>query len=118
MTTIYDKHAKTFASTSAYVICKDNERIATVAFKFGNAVLAYVHILGSEMQSGLAKGGGYDRQSAAVARAAYFILISKDEVSPETYKNGGALATAMRLDDGYDWKRHVENAGFTVWQAV
>jgi hypothetical protein len=127
MTTIYDKHAKTFGNVSAYVIMKDGERIATVAFKFGNAVTAYVHIVGSEMQFGIAKGGGYDRQSAAVAIAlgklpesplGEHLSLNSTHYSLARIDAAKAFRAAGHRDNGAGWVRHVEDAGFEVWQAV
>jgi hypothetical protein len=117
MTKIYDQHKAAFANVSAYVIMIGDRRVATVAFKFGNAVTAYVHWIGSEMVRGRAGGGGYDRQSAAVSDAARKI---KDDI---TGRAGDAQARcefidAAGKDGGATWVRSLELAGFTVIQAV
>lgn len=123
MPCIYDQHRAAFAKTSAYVILKDGERVATVAFKFGTAVTAYVHFIGAQMVRATAKGGGYDRQSAAVAAAATKIDLSdredchRDDIGqPVTDRSTFMDATDDR--DGRTWDRRLQDAGFVVLQAV
>ena len=114
MTDIYTQHAAAFASVSAFVILnRAGERVATVALKFprdgAGRLYAYVHWIGVEMKRGHANGYGYDKRSAAVADAARRI---------EWPADAAAFAAAATLDGGADWTRAVENAGFTVLQAV
>lgn len=119
---IYARHDRVFANVSAYVICdKEGSRVATVAFKFGQAVTAFVHIIGDEMQQAMAKGGGYDRQSAAVASAAR--KMHEDPLGDTLYSDtckadAIKLRAAMALDGGKGWQDAVRDAGFDVWQAV
>jgi hypothetical protein len=75
MTSIYDQHDNAFTNVAAFVIAKDGKRVATIAFKFGNAVTAYVHWLGEPMVRGIARGGGYDRKSAACSDAARALAV-------------------------------------------
>jgi hypothetical protein len=78
---------------------------------------AYVHWMGARMERGYANGYGYDKRSAAVAAA-----ICK--INPATTPEGkasadlNAFAGAALEMDGRDWTRAIEDAGFTVWQAV
>jgi hypothetical protein len=120
MTKIYDQHDAAFKSVSAYVVLKDGKVVAKVAFKFGGAVTAYVHWIGTEMQRGQAGGGGYDRQSAAVAKAADKLLLpnvtSMGLADPSSAEY--AFFHAARKDGGNTWLRSLENAGFVVVQAV
>ena len=119
MADIYTQHAAAFASVSAFVILnRAGERVATVAFKFprdgAGRLYAYVHWIGAQMKRGHANGCGYDKRSAAVADAARRI-----EWPIDLGTNGSdAFADAATLDGGADWIRAVENAGFTVLQAV
>ena len=46
---IYDRHRATFSTVSAYVVMLGADRVATVAFKFNNAVGCYVHWMGTQM---------------------------------------------------------------------
>ncbi|HWU70770.1 MAG TPA: hypothetical protein VN017_05395 [Pseudoxanthomonas sp.] len=108
---VYEKHSATFRNVSAYVITRGAQRVATVAFKSGTTEQAFVHWIGSAMIRATANGGGYDRQSAACAKAA----------SKATH-NGDALAsafwTSLAIDGGRHWYQELERAGFTVLQAV
>lgn len=132
-TDIYDMHAKAFDRVSAYVIARDGEKVATVAFKFpadgAGRLYAYAHWLGLPMQRAFAGGYGYDKRTAACVTVAR--LMDPDaadnaakEIGP-AYCDGRpwlthyrAFVAALRTDDGYDWTRNLEKAGFTVWQAV
>lgn len=120
MSDIYDQYRTAFAQVSAYVILKDDERVATVAFKFprdGAARLyAYVHWIGIEMVRGYAGGYGYDKRSAAVANAARKLVT----VPPEKGNPSGFIkfVAAIEKDDGEYWDRRLQDAGFTVHQAV
>lgn len=116
MTSIYDQHRATFSNVSAYVVMDGTERVATIAFKFGGSVMAYVHWVGLQMTRGRAGGGGYDRQSAACRDAAR--KIKGDNIRGPAEERACAFIGAMDRDDGYDWRRHLEDAGFKVWSAV
>lgn len=124
MTKIYDQHDAAFRNVSAYVILKGDKVVAKVAFKFGGAVTAYVHWIGVEMTKGRAGGGGYDRQSAAVAYAARKAIRDfkpKAEHHPDVDTDAFTRATFFRitaLDEGKHWDNALRDAGFTVIQAV
>ena len=130
---IYDKHSAAFGKVAAYVIAKPTEpngpmeRVATIAFKHGNAVTAFVHFHGLEMQFGLAGGGGYDRASAACSTAAAKIRklqrcenLDEDRLAYTRAQAEGLDAFLDALDDrdGNHWDYRLRKAGFTVWQAV
>lgn len=116
MTNIYDQHQAAFANVSAYVVVKDGERVATIAFKYprdgAGRLYAYAHWLGTEMARGFACGGGYDKHSAACCAA-----VSK--MRPETWDDAHrAFVGALARDDGYGWEHHLRNAGFSTFRAV
>lgn len=114
MSDIYDQHRAAFANVAAYVILDNNtgERVATIAFKFprdgAGRLYAYIHWFGTEMVRGYAGGFGYDKRTAACASAARHL---SDKVAVP-------FADAIGRDDGYGWDHHLQNAGFTVLQAV
>ena len=133
MPDIYDMHAAAFGSVSAFVVSRDGEKVATVAFKFprdgAGRLYAYVHWLGLEMVRGYAGGGGYDKKTAACINAARRIPLgaafARAQETGIQYAEGRpwydafpAFRDAMLTDDGNDWSRNLEKAGFTVWQAV
>lgn len=113
-TNIYDQHAKAFANVSAYVISRNGERVASVAFKHGSRCSCYFHVIGLQMAKGWADGGGYDKASAAAHSA-----VSRIDRNgyPEHLALLDEIADAVR-DAGNSWDRDLRDAGFTVWQAV
>lgn len=104
---------------SAFIITRDGKRVATVAFKFPKAdasrLYAYVHFIGAPMVRGSANGYGYDERSAAVADAVKPFLKS---VPGDGLAKHWAFGLTLSQDDSQDWTRALENAGFTVRQAV
>ncbi len=119
---IYDQHRAAFANVSAYVILNGaKERVASVAFKYprdgAGRLYCYFHIFGTAMVRGYAGGCGYDKHSAAAHSAV--MRVSRKDLSryPETLATIEAMQKAIQ-DSGYDWSRELENAGFTVLQAV
>ncbi len=115
--TVYAQHDTAFASVSAYVIARDGQLVATIAFRHprdgAGRLYAYVHWLGTEMVRGFASGGGYDKASAACADAWRKRAIAPDD-EPASWPFWNALAD----DNGYYWHQRLEAAGFSVWQAV
>jgi hypothetical protein len=114
---IYEQHRKAFAKVAAYVILRDGERVATVAFKYpadgAGRLWAYVHWIGLPMVRGSASGGGYDKATAACAAAARVMCL--DNYTQPGY---GDFRHAMALDGGQHWGGALREAGFTVLQAV
>lgn len=123
MSDIYAQHSAAFSAVSAYVVLKDGAVVAKIAFKFGASVTAYVHWIGVEMTRGRAGGGGYDRQSAAVADAARKVTLSdredghRDDIG-QPVTDRATFLDAARKDGGDTWVRSLESAGFVVVQAV
>lgn len=124
MPDIYDQHQKSFARVSAFVVVKDGERVATIAFKFpadgAGRLYAYVHWLGTEMIRGHANGFGYDKKTAACADAARKSLArprDKHDVGEGPAAEYSFWA-ALAKDGGQHWDGALRDAGFTVWQAV
>lgn len=122
MTNIYDQHRAAFSNVSAYVIMKDNERVATLAFKFpkdgAGRLYAYVHWLGLEMVASFASGYGYDKRSAACEDAiAKLKKVYATDVR-ETDLSRIAFIKALENVGGNTWDRALTDAGFVVLQAV
>lgn len=121
MTKIYDQHNAAFTNVSAYIVMKDNERVATVAFKFprdgAGRLYAYVHWFGLEMVRGHANGYGYDKKSAACESAGY--TLAKNTCDLELRPFGlVTFLRALQNIGGSTWDRRLQEAGFTVHQAV
>lgn len=123
MTKIYDQHAAAFKNVSAFVILKDGERVATIAFKFpkdgAGRLYAYVHWFGCAMVRGSATGYGYDKKSAACESATDKLFNAEcgldDDNHVILYKQ---FHKALRDISGSSFDRALDNAGFTVLQAV
>lgn len=124
MADIYAQHQAAFSRVSAYVVLRNGERVATVAFKFpadgAGRLYAYVHWLGTEMVRGFANGYGYDKRSAACSGASRKALAVPRDKHDVGEKQGAHYAfwAALQTDDGRNWDRMLEDAGFTVLQAV
>ncbi len=125
MSNIYDQHDKAFNRVSAYVIARNGERVATIAFRFpadgAGRLYAYVHWIGLEMVRGMAGGYGYDKRSAACANAMRKLLEiysdNKEDDTPDT-RARAEFIRALARDGGQTWDSMLRDAGFTVWQAV
>ena len=125
MPDIYDQHRAAFANVSAYIVMKNGERIASVAFKYprngAGRLYAYVHVFGTEMVRGFAGGYGYDKHSAAVEDA----IRKAGSTEPGHLRSAwldtvDAIRSAI-LDTnagGQYWDRRLRDAGYDVWQAV
>lgn len=125
MPDIYDQHKAAFARVSAYVVLKDGERVATIAFKFpadgAGRLYAYVHWLGVPMVRSFAGGYGYDKRTAACASAVekltYAFATINDGLGRERM-DCDAFWEALHKDKGPTWDSALREAGFTVLQAV
>lgn len=124
MADIYDQHAAAFSNVSAFVILRDGERVATIAFKFpkdgAGRLYAYVHWFGLPMVRGFASGGGYDKKTAACAAAVRLIPEAPFVTMADAKERGNreAFRAALAKDGGQYWDATLRDAGFTVFQAV
>src|SRR5574337_1185668 len=117
-TNIYDLHSKAFDNVSAYVICKDGERVATVAFRFprdgAGRLWCYLHVLGVPMVRAYASGYGYDKKSAACVAASHKVeaYTGEDRVNcPKDAETRDAICNALSHDGGMCWDRYLLDAG-------
>jgi len=130
MVDIYQQHEAAFAQVSAYVILKDGERVATVAFKFprdgAGRLWAYVHWIGNEMVRGHAGGYGYDKRTAAVVSAANKYMVQEAKAAEAIGDHSSYLREPVKRafweaivkDGGHTWDSALRDAGFTVLQAI
>ena len=116
MSDIYDQHKAAFNNVAAYVVMRDIERVATIAFKFpkdgAGRLYVYVHWIGLEMVRGHASGYGYDKRSAAIESA---IKAMCKKVTPT---DSWPFTNALSDIGGSNWETELRRAGFTVFQAV
>lgn len=136
---IYDQHNAAFQHVSAYVLMKDGERIATIAFKYpkdgAGRLWCYFHYIGAEMTRGYAGGYGYDKTSAAVCAAIDAIKPYKhgivfnenDTENTRAYWASHESAVNAQLDKiramfkdigGKDWSDVLRDNNIQVLQAV
>lgn len=123
MTNIYEQHDAAFANVSAYIVARNGEKFASIAFKYprdgAGRLYAYVHWLGVPMVRGFAGGYGYDKHSAAVANAIGKMTMNPDQdPQAESKIAHSAFMRALERDGGEYWNTRLERAGFQVWQAV
>jgi hypothetical protein len=116
---IYDQHRAAFANVSAYVIMRDNERVATIAFKHprdgASRLYVYIHWIGAPMVRGHAGGYGYDKMTAACANAAAKLNMT---IAPNADDPVAVFGNAIAKDGGHHWDHMLRSAGFGVMQAV
>lgn len=109
---------------SAYVICRNGELVARIAFKFpkdgAGRLYAYVHWLGLPMVRGFATGGGYDKGSAACSAAISRMKDGLDigRIESLQIQHYDAFRSALAKDDGTTWNDHLRKAGFLVLAAI
>ena len=119
---IYDLHRSAFSNVSAYVVMKDGNRVATIAFKFpkdgASKLWAYVHWHGVPMVRGSATGYGYDKGSAACSSAARSIERLPLDYPEFQRDNQFAFIACLAKDSGETWETQLRKAGFEVYQAV
>lgn len=126
MSNIYDQYKAAFAQVEAYVILRDGERIASIAFKFpkdgAGRLYAYVHWYGLEMVRGHASGGGYDKRSAACSVAARKLPQLPRECTDRVTLGDAYFIDFRRAliegDNGAGFDRCLRDAGFEMLQAV
>lgn len=121
MADIYKQHEAAFAHVSAYVVARDGQRVATIAFKYprdgAGRLYCYLHALGVPMVRAYAGGYGYDKRTAAAVAAARLIK-SHGQECIQTRNTVDTIKAALSRDDGSNWDRMLRNACLDVWQAV
>jgi hypothetical protein len=118
-TNIYDLYHKSFLHSAGYVIVKDGQKVATVAFKFpadgAGRIYCYFHVSGATMVRSYAGGYGYNKQSAACESAVAAITAV---IPPEYQAHIDAFKAALDSRPGYEWERRIREAGYEVWQIL
>lgn len=112
----YGAFDRAFANVSASCIMEDGQAVGRICFKRGNSVTCFFQLWGSDMMSGRAGGGGYDRDSAALERAAEKLRKAEAPRDP-VQASRRELVIAALLDprnDGRKWDQRLERIGFTV----
>lgn len=120
---IYEQFDKATRRVGANVILRDGKVTGRVVLAYpvdgAGRLYAYVQVWGAHMVRAFARGGGYDKGTAAVCHAIQRLEPEKGEYSsrPETVSMISAWRAAVASDGGYSWKHQFEAAGFEVAQA-
>ena len=117
MANIYDRFDAATKSFTACAILRDGHPVGRVVIKFGAAATAFVHLTGSQMASGKASGGGYDKASASVRSA-----IAKLDRSIDDDMRAALIGTLQDANaneyEGSDWTTVFARAGFTIANVI
>ncbi|MDE2104045.1 MAG: hypothetical protein KGL39_42805 [Patescibacteria group bacterium] len=116
---IYQQFDAAFRNVSAYAVLREGKLVARICFKYGSAVTAFVHWYGLEMQRGQARGGGYDRASAACAAAASKIVNDCYGTGTTSKAKEQALCAKFKHalengPDGMGWETWLRAEGFEI----
>lgn len=117
MPNVYAQHHKAFAHMSAYVVTRDGDRVATVAFKHSrngtDKLFCYLHVIGAPMVRTYVLGG--DKHTTAVHTA--IARVRPDADATRARQIAGDFRAAV-TDNGASWDQDLRRAGFSVWQAI
>lgn len=114
-TNIWHQFDKATKAISAYAILKDGEYVGRIVFKNGAAMSCYLQVWGSAMVKGQARGGGYDRATAAAHNAAARLDPKQNLTAVERIHVPAIKAALLGAsDDGTGWIKRLEGAGYTV----
>jgi hypothetical protein len=114
MTDIYDDFDRAFGKISAYAVLRDGKAVGRVAMKHGNQVTAYFQLWGAPMQKGIARGGNYDRATAAIESAAAKLPPITDRPEAEVERQTVVRVMCDPDLDGMGWSNRLEGVGYTV----
>jgi len=122
-TALYDAQRKAANGSLFYVVFEGPRLVARLSFHYNRpntACTCFLWVQAAGISKGVAKGGGYDRKSAAALKAAKSIP-ALDRCYQEIVgyaERVEKIRAALNHDDGQDWMRHLEAAGFVVYSAI
>jgi len=117
MTKLYNEaDAATNKNASAYIVLDHNRRcVAKVTLKYTDQrCTAYLWIEGSGISKGIANGGGYDRASAAVRKAAQKMPPCQHAGIVGYDDRRATIIALLDIDDGMRWMDRLYNQRFEV----
>jgi len=120
MSNIYDRFDAATRDLAAWGLILNGKPVARIIRKHsksGTSCTAFVQFWGAVMVSARINGGGFDRDTAAIEKAAG-LLIEKP-IEPD-YAEGWELfrATMASIPDGQEWNHALKEAGFTVTKII
>lgn len=108
---VYDEFDKATGNLTAYAVSKGAHPVGRIVLSHKASCRAFVQVWCAAMKVGRANGGGYDLGSAAVESAIAALQPGPDG---EAVRHIAKWQKAMKGDSGYDWRRRLEDAGYTV----
>lgn len=122
--TVRKDYERITADLYVWAVSKDGEPVARIVVKYGGrtspnglTVRAFVHIWGLQMTRGIARGGGYDMRTAALATACSALPeIPEGNILRAQQPLMCAAVDDFRrvVDQGYDVPRQLEAMGYRV----
>jgi hypothetical protein len=115
--------SKAAKDVMAYVIMQGANCVGKISFQYNSANTActcYLTVHGAGIAKGVAKGGGYDRKSAAADMAAQSLPpLNENYAAIIGYaENYAAIKSALNQDNGHTWEAHLRDAGYNAIQAI
>lgn len=112
---VYEKFDAAFRGISAYAILRDGKPVGRVAIKHGGRCVVYLQAWGAPMVTASAGGGGYDRATAAMEKAATKLACDDDAAWPDVQAVKDAILSGA---GGWGWERRLEDAGFVIANVI
>jgi hypothetical protein len=116
MSNIYDQFDAATRTLSAYAIADGAAIVGRVVIRHGGQCTAFCHIWGAQMSKGIARGGGYDRASAAVE--AGFAKHGTSEYDHSCNAIVARVQAALAGPSGRNWYDRLADAGFTIQHVI
>lgn len=121
----WSKFDKAFSQVSAYVVLdrETKEVIAKIALKYpkdgAGRLSCYMHIVGSEVQIGIAGGYGYDKRTSAIIDAGEHCLVLATTTDSMTNRQLDFITLLNSTKAQGGWQEVInEQNGFLVIQAI
>ena len=120
---LYAAQRKAVKNSQIYILLDGQNVVAKLSFHYNasnTGCTCFLWVRGCGISKGIAKGGGYDRRSAAAMKAAQK-MAQLDEVYLRIVgyaETRAQILKALDEDSGMTWDRRAEDAGFMVIQAI
>lgn len=125
---IYRRFEQVTRDLTGYVVLRDGESIAKIVVRYGGrsspnglTVRAFVHVYGTRMVEGIARGGGYDMRTAAIHAACQKLkVIEAGDIERARQSAMCDAVDAFRTlkDAGWDMPQQLREMGYQVEQVI
>ena len=120
-TALYSEASRALGGASAHIILEGTRIVAKITIKYSKSNLrctAYLWIAGGGISKGYAGGGGYDRQSAALAKAARAMPPCEYRGIVGYQERYDAIIGALLNDNGERWHERLYKSGYSTIDAL